>query len=90
MPGGFTGQNIDEIRVLNLATDAGPLDLTLMPAGTEGYADLARNATDFDYQGVVVPTASLRDVARSKEAAGRPKDLKTLPAIHAHLERLER
>lgn len=90
IPGGFTAENIVDMRVLNLATDAGPLDLTVLPEGTDGYDDLVQNATDIDYQGVVVPTASLRDVARSKEAAGRPKDLRTLPAIHAHLDRLDR
>lgn len=90
IPGGFTGQNIEDMAVLNLSTAAGPLDLTLMPAGTDGYVDLARNASEIAYQDVVVPTASLADVARSKEAAGRPKDIRTLPAIRAHLERLQR
>lgn len=87
IPGGFTAQNLGATRVLNLNTSAGPLDLTLVPAGTEGYPDLIRNARGIDYQGVVVPTASLEDVARSKEAAGRPKDLMVLPAIAAHLSR---
>jgi hypothetical protein len=90
IPGGFTGQNIEDMLVLNLSTAAGPLDLTLMPAGTDGYVDLARNASEISYQDVVVPTASLADVARSKEAAGRPKDIRTLPAIRAHLERIQR
>lgn len=87
IPGGFTGENIQGMMVLNLATAAGPLDLTIMPAGTEGYPDLIRNATDIEYQGVEVPTAALEDVARSKEAAGRPKDLRTLPAIRAQIRR---
>jgi hypothetical protein len=90
IPGGFTGHNIEDMLVLNLSTSAGPLDLTLMPAGTDGYVDLVRNASEISYQDVVVPTASLADVARSKEAAGRPKDIRTLPAIRAHLERKQR
>jgi hypothetical protein len=90
IPGGFTGQNIEDMMVLSLSTAAGPLDLTLMPAGTDGYVDLAHNASEISYQDVVVPTASLADVARSKEAAGRPKDIRTLPAIRAHLERIQR
>jgi len=90
IPGGFTAKNIVDLRVLGLATDVGPLDLTVLPSGTDGYGDLVQNASEIEYQGIVVPTASLRDVARSKEAAGRPKDLRTLPAIHAHLERMER
>jgi hypothetical protein len=87
IPGGFTGENLEPMTVLSLVTSAGPLDLTIMPAGTEGYPDLIQNAAQIEYQGVVVPTASLEDVARSKEAAGRPKDLRTLPAIRAHLRR---
>jgi hypothetical protein len=90
IPGGFTADNILGMRVLNLATTAGPLDLTIIPAGTRGFPDLTENAVPIDYRGVIVPTASLRDVARSKEAAGRAKDLVTLPAILAHLERIER
>lgn len=90
IPGGFTGQNIEDMLVLNLSTSAGPLDLTVVPAGTDGYADLVRNASEISYEDVAVPTASLEDVARSKEAAGRPKDIRTLPAIRAHLERKQR
>ena len=75
------------MSVLNLITGAGPVDLTIFPAGTKGYDDLVRRASKREFQGLAVPTASLRDVARSKEAAGRPKDLKVLPAILAHLER---
>jgi predicted nucleotidyltransferase len=87
IPGGFTGENIEEMMVLNLTTTAGPLDLTIVPAGTEGYPDLVRNASNLQYRGVSVPTADLEDVARSKEAAGRPKDIMALPAIRAHIER---
>lgn len=87
VPGGFTAAHIKDMMVLNLTTVAGPLDLTVVPAGTDGYDDLIVNATDLEYDGVLVPTASLEDVARSKEAAGRPKDLRTLPAIIAHLQR---
>jgi hypothetical protein len=90
IPGGLTSQNIEAMMVLNLITTAGPLDLTIMPAGTEGYSDLVRNASDLQYRGVLVPTADLEDVARSKEAAGRPKDIMVLPAIRAHIERRRR
>lgn len=85
VPGGFTAANIESASTLNLMTDAGPVDVNLMPAGTDGFDDLIRQATDIEFEGLLVPTADLADVARSKEAAGRPKDIKTLPAIHAHL-----
>lgn len=90
IPGGFTGENIENMMDLNLITKAGPLDLTIMPAGTEGYPDLVRSAIDLEYRNVSVPTAALEDVARSKEAAGRPKDIKALPAIRAHIARKTR
>lgn len=89
IPGGFTKENLEGLLVLNLLTSAGPLDISLTPAGTNGYDDLAEGRVDINYRGVSVPTASLADVARSKEAAGRPKDLRTLPAILAHIERLK-
>ncbi len=89
VPGGMTAELIEQMQVMKLRTSAGPLDLTVVPAGTSGYEDLVRNKTDLEYRGVTVPTASLSDVARSKEAAGRPKDLLTLPAIRAHIERME-
>ena len=90
VPGGFTHENLIGVMVLNLLTSAGPLDISMEPAGTKGYNDLKRGQVDIDYGSVSVPTASLADVARSKEAAGRPKDLRTLPAILAHLDRLAR
>jgi hypothetical protein len=90
VPGGLTAELIEQMSVLNLTTAAGPLDLTILPAGTDGYPDLVRNSSQLPYRDLSVPTASLADVARSKEAAGRPKDLRTLPAIYAHLERMER
>lgn len=75
------------MRVVNLITTAGPLDLTMTPAGTDGYPDLVEGAVEITYREIEVLTASLEDVARSKEAAGRPKDLKVLPAIYAYLRR---
>jgi hypothetical protein len=88
--GGLTAELIEQMAVLNLTTVAGPLDLTILPAGTDGYADLVRNSAELPYRDVKVPTAALADVARSKQAAGRPKDLRALPAIYAHLERLDK
>ena len=88
IPGGFTADNIADMNVMNLITTAGPLDLTIIPAGTDGYPDLIRNAAEIKYESVMVPTAALEDVARSKEAAGRAKDIRALPAIRAHMRRL--
>jgi hypothetical protein len=86
IPGGISAELIGQVDMLNLATDAGPLDLTIMPQGTSGYGSLVRNATDLELNGLLVPTAALEDILESKEAAGREKDFKTIPAIRAHLD----
>jgi hypothetical protein len=73
-------------EVWALTTKAGPLDLVYLPAGTQGYDDLRRDAREIDIGGVTVPVASLPDVIRSKEAAGRPRDIAQLPALRQTLE----
>ncbi len=69
------------VRVWNLITDFGRLDLTFEPSGTTGYADVARDATHLTILGADVDVASLADVIRSKEAAGREKDRLVLPVL---------
>jgi hypothetical protein len=75
-------------EILNLTTDAGELDITRRPNGTDGYEDLKRAA---HYQplgeGLQIAIASLEDVIRSKTAAGRAKDLAVLPQLRAALKR---
>lgn len=60
--------------IWNLSTPHGELDLSFVPAGTDGYDDLASAAVRYDLDGLVVVVASLDDVIRSKTAADRPKD----------------
>jgi hypothetical protein len=70
-------------------TRSGDLDLVFLPAGTRGYGDLARNAAELSVTGdgsVTVAVASLADVIRSKEAAGRDKDRAALPLLRRTLE----
>ncbi|MEX1286555.1 MAG: hypothetical protein AB1Z57_01315 [Acidimicrobiia bacterium] len=85
--GGFSADLLAGGRIWNLWTSAGPIDITLEPAGTHGYSTFIAGIALLDYRGVAVPTADLADVARSKEAAGRAKDLMVLPAILDHLRR---
>jgi hypothetical protein len=65
----------------NLTTDAGDLDVSFQPSGTRGYRDLRRDAAQVELYGVSVRIASLSDVIRSKQAANRPKDQRTLPTL---------
>jgi hypothetical protein len=65
----------------NLQTKYGDLDLSFVPNGTAGYADLVRDASDTSAYDLVIPVASLADVIRSKQAANRPKDQRVLPVL---------
>jgi hypothetical protein len=73
--------SLGEVLVWNLVTDFGRLDVTLEPAGTSGYDDLASDAIDLEILGAHVEVASLADVIRSKEAADRDKDRLVLPVL---------
>jgi hypothetical protein len=68
-------------EIWNLHTRYGDLDLVMRPAGTAGYKDLDRDAQTIKLGPVEVRIASLADVIRSKEAAGREKDRVTLPGL---------
>jgi hypothetical protein len=72
-----------------LTTSAGDLDVCFIPSGTRGYVDLRREASRERLgKGLIVSVASLRDVIRSKEAAGRDKDLAQLPLLRRTLEQI--
>lgn len=65
----------------NLTTIHGGLHLAFTPSGTQGYADLRRDAIEVTLRGTPVLLASLADIIRSKEAAGRDKDRRSLPIL---------
>ncbi len=79
-------RSLAEANVWNLVTDHGRLDVTFEPSGTAGFEDLARDAVRLTILGVDVDVASLADVIRSKEAAGREKDRLVLPVLRRILE----
>ncbi len=59
----------------------------MKPSGTSGFPDLSERAEEFEIGGHLVRVATLEDVIRSKEAAGRPKDRMALPALRLLLEK---
>jgi hypothetical protein len=72
-----------------LVTNAGDLDLVFRPAGSQGYADLDREASALPVAQnppLVVQVASLADIIRTKEAAGREKDRAALPLLRRTLD----
>lgn len=73
-------------EIWTLQTPYGSLDISYVPSGTAGYADLRRDARVERIEGVDVMVASLVDIIRSKEAAGRIKDQAQLPALRRTLE----
>jgi hypothetical protein len=81
LPFSHDGESLAAAGVWNLRTDHGDLDISMVPNGTQGYADLVRDATRTAILEVVVPVASLADIIRSKQAANRPKDQRVLPAL---------
>ena len=78
------------VELLNLVTRVGDIDLAFIPSGTGGFEDLAPRAVTMSIHGVSVAVAALEDVIRSKEAANRPKDQRTLPMLHQLLEELRK
>ena len=87
--GGVTGRWLASMATMTFTTNAGPFDISLRPDGTDGYEDLAERTQQLRYRDRDVPVASLEDVIRSKEAAGREKDLLVIPALRAHLRRMD-
>lgn len=65
----------------NLSTKHGDLDISFTPSGTTGYADLRRDAVAVTMRGTPVLLASLADIVRSKQAANRAKDHRSLPIL---------
>lgn len=69
----------------NLVCGFGEFDISYRPAGFDrGYAQLFERAHRVVVDGVEVLVADLDDVIRSKELAGRPKDIRVLPALYRH------
>ncbi len=90
LPFAHDARSLARGTVWNLVTDAGDLDLAMMPSGTRGYDDLRRGAIAIDILGVATRVASLADIIRSKEAAGREKDRAALPMLRRLQTELER
>ena len=80
-----SGESLGRAKTWNLVTDHGRLDVTFEPSGTRGFDDLRRDAVSLQVMGHPVDVASLADVVRSKQAAGRPKDELVLPVLREML-----
>ena len=84
-------QSFEHGTTWTFVTRHGYLDIALLPDGTRGYDDLRRSATREQItESLTIFVASLADVIRSKEAAGREKDRAVLPILRQVLERTRR
>ena len=81
-----SAESLARAQVWNLVTLYGRLDISFQPSGTTGFADLVRDAIHLDILDTEVEVASLADVIRSKEAAGREKDRIVLPTLRRLLD----
>ena len=89
LPFDHDGASLADALVWNLICPDGEFDLSFHPAAfTGGYSDFVPRAHRMSVDGVEVLIADLGDVIRSKEAAGRPKDVRVLPALYRHLKQL--
>ena len=77
----FTG-----MVTMTFETRFGPFDISFVPDGTDGYEDLKENARFVERFGVQIPVAAVRDIARSKRAAGREKDAAHLQILLDFME----
>jgi hypothetical protein len=76
------------MKLLDLTTRFGDLDLSFEPSGTGGYTELSPRSVQYELgEGLVVAVAALEGIIRSKEAANREKDRQTLPTLRLLLQR---
>jgi hypothetical protein len=69
--------------VWNLFCQYGEFDISFFPSGIAGgYEELAVKAHRMRVDAVEVMVADLSDIIRSKEAAGRAKDIQVLPILY--------
>ncbi len=87
LPFDHDADSLAAVEVWNLTTRYGDLDISFVPTGTRGYEDLRQDAVEVRLGGLRVLVASLADVIRSKEAAGRDKDRRALPVLREILAR---
>lgn len=91
LPFDHDGHSLGASAVWNLICDDGEFDISFRPSGfPTGYAEFEPNARIVRVESVDVTVADVADVIRSKEAAGRPKDLQVLPTLYRFLRETQR
>jgi hypothetical protein len=73
------------LRLHQLVTDAGPMDVLTTVGGGLAYADLLGKTLDYEVGGLRIRCLTLGAVIESKEQAGRDKDRAALPILRRTL-----
>jgi hypothetical protein len=85
LPFSHDATSLASAEMWNLSCPYGEFDISFHPAAfAEGYSQLVANAHRLRVGDVDVVVADLADVIRSKESAGRPKDLQVLPLLYRY------
>jgi predicted nucleotidyltransferase len=79
-------RTIKTTPTLNLQTSEGLLDVLAAITGLDGYVTALRESEEMVVFGLHFRVLGLAALIRSKEAAGRTKDLAQLPTLRALLE----
>jgi predicted nucleotidyltransferase len=75
--------------VFTLTTDLGIIDLLAEVSGLGSFEEVKHTAVTVDAFGRQVQTLDLKSLIKAKRAAGREKDLRTLPELESLLEAAE-
>lgn len=90
LPFSHDAASLARMTTLNLVTRCGDLDIAFDPAGIGDYSQWEAGSASIRVLGVPVRVASLDDIIRSKEVAGRDKDRLQLPMLRALQQRQHR
>jgi hypothetical protein len=86
-PSEWDARTFDSLVSLATTTSLGWLDIWFIPDGTAGYDDLIKTAADVRIGKHNVKVAAIADIIRSKQAAGRNKDLAAIDHLRELAER---
>jgi hypothetical protein len=87
LPFDHDARTLGSTKMIDLVTSHGDLNVTFHPSGVSSFSEWDSHAGDTEALGVHFRLASLADVIRSKEAAGRPKDQIAVPILRELLKR---
>jgi hypothetical protein len=83
LPFDHDGRSLGASSVWNLICADGEFDISFRPSGFDtGYSGFLAKAHLVRVETVDFMVADIEDIIRSKEAAGRPKDLQVLPTLY--------